>query len=68
MIFIVECSALFDYAGPAGDLSFSEGDVIKITKKEGDWWEGYLRGECGFFPANYVKMKEQPEVKIDTRL
>eukprot|EP00795_Rhopilema_esculentum_P017568 gene17568-9199_t len=60
--YVGECSALFDYAGPAGDLSFSEGDVIKITKKEGDWWEGYLKGECGFFPANYVKMKEQLEM------
>lgn len=55
--------ALFDYVGLEGDLTFNEGDVIKITKKETDWWEGVLRGDCGFFPANYVKVKEQPEVR-----
>ena len=60
---MLECVALFDYVGVEGDLSFNEGDVIKITKKETDWWEGVLRGECGFFPANYVKVKEQAEVR-----
>lgn len=63
VFFHPECIALFDYVGLEGDLSFSEGDVIKITKKESDWWEGVLRNECGFFPANYVKVKEQPEVR-----
>ena len=62
MSLLIECVALFDYVGVEGDLTFNEGDVIKITKKETDWWEGVLRGECGFFPANYVKVKEQTEV------
>lgn len=35
-----------------------QGDVISITKSEGDWWEGKLRGKYGLFPANYVKKVE----------
>ena len=58
-----ECVALYSYNGEAGDLSFQEGDVISITKSEGDWWEGTVNGQKGIFPANYVKMKET-EVKI----
>ena len=53
-----ECIALYTYNGQAGDLSFQEGDVISITKSDGDWWEGTLNGQKGIFPANYVKMKE----------
>ncbi|KAI2619701.1 hypothetical protein GGR54DRAFT_126093 [Hypoxylon sp. NC1633] len=42
----------------AGDLSFNEGDKIKIVKKTGtdqDWWVGELGGVKGSFPANYCK-------------
>ncbi|KAI1001488.1 hypothetical protein K3495_g6710 [Podosphaera aphanis] len=42
-----------------GDLSFRDGDVIKVIKKtdsEDDWWEGELRGLRGTFPANYCKI------------
>jgi hypothetical protein len=41
-----------------GDLSFREGDRIKIVKKTGtdqDWWVGELNGAKGSFPANYCK-------------
>ncbi|KAK5656552.1 hypothetical protein OQA88_4531 [Cercophora sp. LCS_1] len=41
-----------------GDLSFQEGDRIKVIKKTGtdqDWWEGELNGRKGAFPANYCK-------------
>ncbi|KAK3695620.1 hypothetical protein B0T22DRAFT_368462 [Podospora appendiculata] len=41
-----------------GDLSFQEGDRIKIVKKTGtdqDWWVGELHGSKGNFPANYCK-------------
>lgn len=58
MFSFIECIALYSYNGQAGDLSFQEGDVISITKNEGDWWEGSLKGQKGIFPANYVKMKE----------
>ncbi|EDO29744.1 predicted protein, partial [Nematostella vectensis] len=53
-----ECVALYTYNGEEGDLSFKEGDVIGITKDEGEWWEGRLRENYGLFPANYVKKKE----------
>ncbi|KAI4868114.1 hypothetical protein F4820DRAFT_162637 [Hypoxylon rubiginosum] len=42
----------------AGDLSFREGDRIKIVKKTGtdqDWWQGELDGVKGSFPANYCR-------------
>ncbi|KAI2604955.1 uncharacterized protein GGS25DRAFT_502744 [Hypoxylon fragiforme] len=42
----------------AGDLSFQEGDRIKIVKKTGtdqDWWVGEVNGVKGSFPANYCK-------------
>lgn len=52
-------TALYDFAGQGpGDLSFREGDRIKVLKKEGganSWWEGELRGVKGSFPANYCQ-------------
>ncbi|KAI1101447.1 hypothetical protein F4804DRAFT_11620 [Jackrogersella minutella] len=42
----------------AGDLSFREGDRIKIVKKTGtdqDWWVGEIDGVRGSFPANYCR-------------
>ncbi|KAI1327000.1 hypothetical protein F5Y16DRAFT_206571 [Xylariaceae sp. FL0255] len=42
----------------SGDLSFREGDRIKIVKKTetlDDWWVGELGGIKGSFPANYCK-------------
>lgn len=51
--------AQYDFAGQgAGDLSFHEGDRIKIIKKtqtDQDWWTGELAGKRGSFPANYCK-------------
>ncbi|ROW07159.1 hypothetical protein VPNG_07324 [Cytospora leucostoma] len=51
--------ALYDFVGQgAGDLSFREGDRIKIIKKtetDQDWWTGELGGKRGAFPANYCK-------------
>lgn len=52
--------ALYAFAGEGqGDLSFREGDRIKVVKKTDstdDWWEGELRGVKGSFPANYCKI------------
>ncbi|RYP32158.1 hypothetical protein DL767_005394 [Monosporascus sp. MG133] len=42
----------------AGDLSFREGDRIRIVKKtatDQDWWVGELGGVQGSFPANYCR-------------
>lgn len=51
--------AQYAFAGQgAGDLSFNEGDRIKIVKKtktDQDWWVGELNGKQGSFPANYCK-------------
>lgn len=51
--------AQYDFAGQgSGDLSFREGDKIKIVKKtntDQDWWTGELRGAKGSFPANYCR-------------
>ncbi len=52
--------ALYAFEGQNdGDLSFREGDQIKVVKKTDstdDWWEGELRGVRGSFPANYCKI------------
>ena len=47
----------FDGRG-SGDLSFRQGDRIKIVKKTDtldDWWVGELGGVEGSFPANYCR-------------
>lgn len=53
-------TAIYPFEGQSvGDLSFSEGDRIKIIKKTNsndDWWEGELNGRKGSFPANYCEM------------
>lgn len=53
-------TALYDFSGQNdGDLSFREGDRIKVVKKTDstdDWWEGELHGVKGSFPANYVQV------------
>lgn len=37
------------------ELSFQEGDVIYLTRRNDDGWcEGVLNGVNGFFPGNYV--------------
>ena len=50
-------TAKYDFVGQEeGDLSFREGEQIRIVKKTGstdDWWEGEVRGVRGSFPANY---------------
>lgn len=53
-------TALYDFAGQnEGDLSFQEGDQIRVVKKTesmNDWWKGEIRGVTGSFPANYVQV------------
>ncbi|KAF7713018.1 Uncharacterized protein PECH_003836 [Penicillium ucsense] len=52
-------TAIYDFGGQSqGDLSFQEGDRIRVIRKTDstdDWWEGELRGVKGAFPANYVE-------------
>uniref|UniRef100_A0A673C7U7 Intersectin 2b n=1 Tax=Sphaeramia orbicularis TaxID=375764 RepID=A0A673C7U7_9TELE len=51
--------ALYTYESPEpGDLTFGEGDVILVAKKDGEWWNGSIGDRTGVFPSNYVKPKE----------
>ncbi|XP_071225400.1 intersectin-2-like isoform X2 [Salvelinus alpinus] len=57
-----EFVALYTYESPeAGDLTFSEGDVVMVTEQEGEWWRGCIGNRTGVFPSNYVKPME-PEI------
>uniref|UniRef100_A0A8C5GW75 Intersectin-2-like n=1 Tax=Gouania willdenowi TaxID=441366 RepID=A0A8C5GW75_GOUWI len=51
--------ALYTYESPElSDLTFNEGDVILVSKREGEWWHGSRGDRTGLFPSNYVKPKE----------
>ncbi|XP_025153688.1 intersectin-2 isoform X3 [Harpegnathos saltator] len=53
--------ALYRYASAeTGDLSFNQGEVILVTKKEGDWWTGCIGDKTGIFPSNYVEKCDAP--------
>ena len=45
-----------------GDLGFESGDVIKVTKKDGEWWTGEIGDRTGVFPSNYVREAEANEI------
>jgi amphiphysin len=53
-------TALYGFDGQeADDLTFREGDRIKVVKKTestDDWWDGEMAGRRGKFPANYVQL------------
>ncbi|KAG5314571.1 FCSD2 protein, partial [Acromyrmex insinuator] len=55
------CIALYDYDATCDEeLSFLEGDIVKVLKKEphdvdDGWWEGELRGQRGLFPSLVVE-------------
>ncbi|CAG2053630.1 unnamed protein product, partial [Timema podura] len=42
----------------SGDLSFQQGEVVLVVKKEGDWWTGIIGDRQGIFPSNYVQKAE----------
>uniref|UniRef100_A0A671WKF8 Intersectin-1 n=1 Tax=Sparus aurata TaxID=8175 RepID=A0A671WKF8_SPAAU len=51
--------AMYTYeSSEQGDLSFQQGDVVMVTRKEGDWWTGMVSGKTGVFPSNYVKPRD----------
>ena len=49
--------ALYDYTGQSGDdLSFSEGDLIRIMfEGEDGWAEGTLGDKYGYVPISYLE-------------
>ncbi|XP_060897055.1 intersectin-2b [Labrus mixtus] len=54
-----EYVALYTYESPEpGDLTFGEGDLILVGKRDGEWWNGSIGNRVGLFPSNYVKPKE----------
>ncbi|KAJ0005268.1 hypothetical protein NQD34_011482 [Periophthalmus magnuspinnatus] len=54
-----EYIAMYTYeSSEQGDLSFQQGDIVTVTRKEGDWWTGVVGGKTGVFPSNYVKPRD----------
>ncbi|KAJ7344208.1 hypothetical protein JRQ81_000158 [Phrynocephalus forsythii] len=55
-----EYIALYSYASSEpSDLTFTEGEEILVTQKDGEWWTGSIGDRTGIFPSNYVKPKDQ---------
>uniref|UniRef100_A0A8C5NZP9 Intersectin 2 n=1 Tax=Jaculus jaculus TaxID=51337 RepID=A0A8C5NZP9_JACJA len=55
-----EYIALYPYSSvEPGDLTFTEGEEILVTQKDGEWWTGRIGDRTGIFPSNYVKPKDQ---------
>ncbi|XP_014915577.1 nostrin isoform X2 [Poecilia latipinna] len=54
---IGKCKALYDFTPEHVDeLTFKEGDVLDIYKKEENgWWIGALNEQKGHFPSSYVE-------------
>ncbi|MGH0126773.1 UNVERIFIED_CONTAM: hypothetical protein FKN15_038296 [Acipenser sinensis] len=55
--YIEKVVAIYDYSKDKEDeLSFNEGAIIYIIKKNDDgWYEGNCNGVTGLFPGNYVE-------------
>lgn len=52
-----------------GDLTFVVGEVVTVTKKDGDWWTGTIGLRTGVFPSNYVQKAElQYEAAADSEV
>lgn len=49
--------AIYDYTADKEDeLSFQEGAIIYVVKKNEDgWFEGVMNATTGLFPGNYVE-------------
>lgn len=50
----------------SGDLSFTAGEMIIVTKKEGDWWTGTIGSRTGMFPSNYVQKADVGTTAVAT--
>ncbi|KAK1336566.1 hypothetical protein QTO34_002598 [Cnephaeus nilssonii] len=56
-LFDIVVVAIYDYTKDKEDeLSFQEGAIIYVIKKNDDgWYEGVMNGVTGLFPGNYVE-------------
>ncbi|XP_012775161.1 intersectin-1 isoform X3 [Maylandia zebra] len=62
-----EYVAMYTYeSNEQGDLSFQQGDIVVVTRKEGDWWTGMVGGKTGVFPSNYVKPRDSTSESLGT--
>ncbi|EDR25424.1 elongation factor 2 kinase, putative [Entamoeba dispar SAW760] len=51
-----KCVVLHPFkAEEINDLNLERDDIIEITAKEGDWWQGRCKGKEGIFPKNHVQ-------------
>uniref|UniRef100_A0A8C5N098 Intersectin-1 n=1 Tax=Leptobrachium leishanense TaxID=445787 RepID=A0A8C5N098_9ANUR len=58
-----EYIAMYTYeSNEQGDLTFQQGDMIVVIKKDGDWWTGTVGDKTGVFPSNYVRLKDSEGV------
>ncbi|KAF0276811.1 hypothetical protein FOG50_02274 [Hanseniaspora uvarum] len=59
-IYPYKAVAIFEYVADASDpyeISFDEGEVMRVTDIEGRWWSCLkTNGERGIIPSNYVKL------------
>lgn len=59
---IAQCVAEYDFSSDVdGDLNFKAGQSIYVTKKDAEWWSGYVvesnqQQRAGIFPGNFVKL------------
>ncbi|KAM9315865.1 intersectin-2 [Gastrophryne carolinensis] len=52
--------ALYPYSSTEpGDLAFTEGEIIQVIQKDGEWWTGSVGDRTGIFPSNYVHPRDQ---------
>uniref|UniRef100_A0A673IC21 Intersectin-2-like n=1 Tax=Sinocyclocheilus rhinocerous TaxID=307959 RepID=A0A673IC21_9TELE len=69
LILSSEYVALYTYESPEpGDLTFTEGDTILVSEREGEWWRGSIGDRSGVFPSNYVKPKEADASSLSGKL
>lgn len=57
---VTYCCALYDYDGDGDELTFEEGQVIRILSRcahsvDDGWWQGELEGRVGNFPSLVVE-------------
>ncbi|KAI8849539.1 hypothetical protein BC829DRAFT_442952 [Chytridium lagenaria] len=54
----IKVTAVADYNGEDGDLSFRVGDLITVLEDiDENWYRGELRNKQGMFPKNHVELQ-----------